>query len=118
MDAESEPGASRERQTLMLIGSASEKPDLEAVRRIKRVLREVLGLPEEATVTVTQLACLEEDCAPLETVVGLLRPGAPQLQHKIHKATNALSAEDLLQVCEAWGHAVEIEVLKPLFKEH
>ena len=58
----------------MLIGSVSEKPSLEVIRRIKRVLREALALSEDVTVTVTQLACLEEDCAPLETVIGLLRP--------------------------------------------
>ena len=102
----------------MLIGSASRKPDLEAVRRIKYVLRSVLALPEDATVTVTQLACLEEDCAPLETVVGLLRPESPQLQYKIHKPTNELDAEDLVQVCEAWGHSIQIDVLKPIFKEY
>ena len=53
----------------MLIGSSSNKPSLENVRRIKKALRTALDLPEDAMVTVTQLACLEEDCAPLETVV-------------------------------------------------
>ena len=43
----------------MLLGSASQKPNIARVREIKRILREVLGLPDEATVTLSQLACLE-----------------------------------------------------------
>ena len=101
----------------MLIGNASARPNLAAVKRIKRVLREALELPEAALVTVTQLACLEEECAPLETVIGLLRPDAPQLQHKVHKATDAIDAEDLVQVCQAWGVPVERSTLEPILKE-
>ena len=102
----------------MLIGNASKKPNIETVRRIKRALHEALQLSDEATVTVAQLACLEEDCAPLETVIGLLRPGVPQLQYKVHKETNALDAEDLVKVCEAWGHKVETSIFKSFLKEN
>ena len=91
----------------MLIGNAGARPNLSAVRRIKRSLRTALALPEEALITVTQLACLEEACAPLETVIGLLRPDAPQLQHKVHKATDAVDADDLMEVCAAWGVSVK-----------
>jgi hypothetical protein len=97
----------------MLIGSGSKKPNLDAVRRIKRSLHVALDLPEDALVTVAQLACLEEDCAPLETVIGLLRPDAPQLQHKVHKPTDAVDAEDLMEVCEAWGFSVSISLFNP-----
>ncbi len=102
----------------MLIGNASKKPNVETVRRIKRALHTALALSEEATITVAQLACLEEGCAPLETVIGLLRPGAPQLQYKVHKETDALGIEDLAEVCQAWGYKVEIDSFKPFFKEN
>ena len=101
----------------MLIGNASKRPNLQAVRQIKRSLHEALELPEDALITVTQLACLEDDCAPLETVIGLLRPGAPQLQHKIHKETEALNAADLAQICEAWGFSVPISTFESSLKE-
>ncbi len=103
----------------MLFGSASSKrkPSLEAIRRIKHCLREALSLSEDAVITVTQLACLEEDCAPLETVIGLLEPGVPQRQHKLHKATEDVNAADLLTVCEAWGLIVERTVIESLHKE-
>ena len=79
------------------------RPDLERVRRIKETLHKALSLSEDATVTVTELACLEEDCPPIETVIGLLRPDAPQLQHKLHKPTGSIDAHDLSEVCKAWG---------------
>ena len=101
----------------MLIGNSSKRPNLEAVRRIKRALREALELPDEALVTVTQLACLEEECAPLETVIGLLRPGTPQLQHKVHKGTDAVGAEDLLEVCQSWGFSAQFSALQSNLKE-
>ena len=102
----------------MLIGRSSKKPSLETVRRIKQALREALQLSEDATVTVTELACLEEDCAPVETVFGLLRPNEPQLQHKVHKPTEGVDAQDLREVCAAWGFDVPITHLTSLTKEN
>ena len=92
----------------MLIGKTTKKPNLEMIRRIKRILRETLDLSDDATITLTELACLEEDCPPVETVFGLLQPDAPQLQHKIHKPVDAVDSDDLIQVCSAWGFDVDI----------
>ena len=101
----------------MLIGKSPRRPNLERVRSIKNALRETLSLSDDMTVTVTELACLEEGCAPVETVIGLLRPDAPQLQCKLHKTMDAVDAADLAQVCAAWGFDVEIPVLAPLLQE-
>ena len=79
----------------MFIGKSPKKPSIDTVRAIKRALRAQLCLDDEAVITVSQLACLEQDCSPLETVIGLLRPGSPQLQHKFHKSVNDVSVEDL-----------------------
>ena len=99
----------------MLISTSPRRPNLDRARRIKRALREALSLSDDMTVTVTELACLEEGCAPLETVIGLLRPDAPQLQRKLHKPMDDVDATDLVQVCAAWGFDVEIPVLaRPL----
>ena len=57
----------------MLIGTSPRYPNLERARRIKKALREALSLSDDMTVTVTELACLEEGCAPVETVIGLMR---------------------------------------------
>ncbi len=101
----------------MLIGRSSKKPSLETVRSIKQALREALELPDDATVTVSELACLEEDCAPVETVFGLLRPDLPQLQHKVHKPMDAIDAHDLVEVCAAWGFDVQMIEFTPPTKE-
>lgn len=101
----------------MLIGSTPRKPNLERVRLIKNALREALTLPDDITVTVTELACLEEDCEPLETVIGLLRPDAPRLQAKLHKPMDAVNAEDLVQVCATWGLNAPGPVLATLLQE-
>ena len=101
----------------MLIGTSPRNPNLERVRRIKKALRETLSLSDDVTVTVTELACLEEGCAPVETVIGLLRPDAPQLQCKLHKPMDAVDAKDLAQVCTAWGFDVKLPVLTPLLQE-
>ena len=101
----------------MLISTSPRHPNVERARRIKKALREALRLSDDMTVTVTELACLEEGCAPVETAIGVLRPDAPQLQCKLHKPMDAVDAEDLVQVCTAWGFDVQIPVLAPLLQE-
>ena len=102
----------------MLINTSPRRPNLEQVRRIKKALRAALSLSDDTTVTVTELACLEEGCAPVETAIGLLRPDAPQLQCKLHKPMDAVDARDLVQVCKAWGFDVQIPILVPLLQEN
>ena len=102
----------------MLINTSPRRPNRERVRHIKEALRAALSLPDGATVTVTELACLEEGCAPIETVIALLRPDAPPLQHKLHKPVDAVDAEDLVQVCTAWGFDVHTPMLVPLPQEN
>ena len=99
----------------MLIGSSPKRPNLEQVRRIKKALHEVLSLPQEAMIVVTELACIEEGCAPLETVIGLLRPKEPQIQYKLHKAIAEIDVTDLVQVCSKWGFIVKDSAFERFF---
>ena len=102
----------------MLIGRPVKRPDLERIRRLKRSLREALELSDDVLITVTELACLETDCAPVETVFGLLRPGAQPLQHKVHKSTGDIDRDDLTSVCVGWGFDVQASALShPASKE-
>ena len=100
----------------MLIGNSSKRPSLKAVRRIKRVLSEVLDLPEDALITVTQLACLEEDCAPLETAIGLLRPGAPSFNRKSTRSRGC-GRHRSRSCVRGLGVSVEVSALESIFKE-
>ena len=60
---------SQVRRENMLISALPRRPNRERVRHIKEALLEALSLPDGTMVTVTELACLEEGCAPIETVV-------------------------------------------------
>ena len=100
-----------------LLSQSRPKPNLDQIRMIKASLRQALELSEGDTITVTELACLEEDCAPLETVIGLVRDGHPLMLHKIHKQTNYLDTNDLIEVCKAWGFDSRNMVFTPFDKE-
>jgi hypothetical protein len=97
----------------MLIRKSPKKINIDTIRRIKRALAEALQLPEDAIITISQLVCLEEDCAPVETVFGLLRPDLPQLQHKVHKEIELIDSQDLVKVCAAWGFEISNTTLEP-----
>ncbi|MDE2887757.1 MAG: hypothetical protein OXR72_06035 [Gemmatimonadota bacterium] len=98
----------------MLINPSPRRPNPERVRQIKNALREALSPSDDTTISVTELACLEEGCAPVETVFALLRRDARPLQYKLHKPTDAVDAEDLVQVCTAWGFDVQLPILERL----
>lgn len=59
---------------------------------------------------VTELACREPGCPPVETVIGLLAPGN-QTQHKIHKPLTDIVAADVLRAL----HGEDDEELPPRF---
>ena len=99
--------------TSSVLASVCRHPIPSSVSSVSPCHRE-LSLSDDMTVTVTELACLEKGCAPVETVIGLLRPDAPQLQCKLHKPMDAVDAKDLVRVCTAWGFDVQIAVLEPL----
>ena len=101
----------------MLIGKVSHKPNLKRIRLIKEALHKALSLSDETTLSITELRCLEEGCAPIETVVTLLKPNAPTLQHKIHKSTEDLEIKDLMLICRALGFEIEATSFESFNKE-
>ncbi|MCI2419799.1 hypothetical protein MOQ72_20335 [Saccharopolyspora sp. K220] len=53
----------------------SNRPDLDRAERageIAELVRVTLGLPENSTVTVQELACAEPGCPPMETKIAVL----------------------------------------------
>ena len=49
----------------------------EVVDRLRGWVRAVLALDPDEIVTITQLTCRDAGCAPVETVLTVLRPGRP-----------------------------------------
>jgi len=50
-------------------------------------------------------------------VVALLQPNAPPKQHKIHKSTDTVDADDLMQICNSWGFDVQSNAFESFNKE-
>ena len=65
------------------------------VAQIKDWFRQTFFVSPEANVMVTELACHEPDCPPLETVIALFEPGQAGRQWKLHKAIEDVTREDL-----------------------
>ena len=76
-------------------GSRSSKRTTE----IKAQVATELGLDEDATVLVSELACMEEGCPPVETVVAVFRPAMPKLQFRLHRPIEEITAHDIHEMC-------------------
>lgn len=64
-----------------------------SARDIKSWTRQLLGLPDDAIVSVSELACHVPGCPPKETVI-LVMQGGTTVQASIHKAmTDVTEAE-------------------------
>lgn len=51
---------------------------------IKTWTRDVMNLPEDTPITVAELACRDEGCPDIETVIGVLEPGKPIVTLRVH----------------------------------
>ncbi|NHT78539.1 hypothetical protein C8J35_111127 [Rhizobium sp. PP-F2F-G38] len=67
---------------------------INSARSIKSWARQLLALPDEAVVTVSELACHVPGCPPKETVI-LVMQDTDMLQVSIHMAMKDVSEQDL-----------------------
>lgn len=68
----------------------------EATAAIKNWTRDVLDIDEEAIISVNELSCPKPGCPPRETIVLVLRSGAPAMRISIHKAIIDVSEQDVI----------------------
>jgi len=61
---------------------------------VKRWVRDLFVLADEATVMVTELRCSEAGCPPLETVIAILSVDGNR-QYKMHKPMAEVTQDDL-----------------------
>lgn len=78
----------------MTLPGLGPRREVGASTRIKQWAAARLAPDTEQTIVVTELACSEPGCPPVETVIGLLRPGE-QIQHKIHKPIAEVTEADV-----------------------
>lgn len=68
----------------------------EATTAIKGWARTALDLGDDAVISINELSCTQPDCPPRETVVLVLRSGAPAIRISIHKAIMDISEQDVI----------------------
>jgi hypothetical protein len=61
--------------------------------RVKALVDELIDT-DDVTVLVTELACTEPGCPPVETVIALLSDGG-NTQYKVHKPVAEVTLDDL-----------------------
>lgn len=67
-----------------------------ATASIKNWARATLSLEDETVISVNELSCAEPGCPPRETIVLILRKGAPARRLSIHKAILDICEQDVI----------------------
>jgi hypothetical protein len=65
---------------------------------LKRVLREALDLGEADTLAVNEIACADPGCPDMETVVLVMRVGAPTRALRIRRPLDAVDPADIARL--------------------
>ena len=71
------------------------RPDPAAVQIVKSWAIEYLSLPENATLSISELYCLEPECPPVETVITSRTPDGLAKDWRIAKSINDVKAIDV-----------------------
>lgn len=71
----------------------------ERANEIKEQVAAILSLDQEATVMVSELACMEEGCPPVETVILVFRPAMDKLQFRLHRSISEITAHEIEEMC-------------------
>ena len=67
----------------------------QAVQELKQQTRSLLGLPDDVTVSVSELTCRDPGCPDVETVVAVLREGQKPAIARIHKSILEVRFDEL-----------------------
>lgn len=67
----------------------------EKSRQLKAWVRELCGLDDAVVVSITELACRDQDCPDIETVIGIMRPGEKIETLRIHSPIAEVTKESI-----------------------
>ncbi|SDN15529.1 hypothetical protein SAMN05216360_10682 [Methylobacterium phyllostachyos] len=67
----------------------------ETAARLKQALRAALDLDEADTLAVNEMACADPGCPDMETIVLVMRVGAPTRALRIRRPMEAVDAADI-----------------------
>jgi len=69
------------------------RADPEQVKQLKSWVYRILNIDSNTPISISQLACKEPGCPPIETVIAIMTQ--PVQQYKVHKAVNEINAADI-----------------------
>ncbi|MCJ2091230.1 MULTISPECIES: hypothetical protein [unclassified Methylobacterium] len=72
----------------------------EIASRLKRDLIAALGLTEADALAVNEIACADPGCPDMETIVLVMRAGAPTRALRIRRPMDAVDAQDIADLIE------------------
>lgn len=73
----------------------------DAAAQVKRQVRELLGLPENAVIAVNEILCADPACPGTETVILVMKPGEKTRAFKVQMGLAELAPEALVQALSA-----------------
>lgn len=76
-------------------GKAEKAQAGEAAARVKRQVRDLLRLPENAVIAVNEILCADPACPGTETVILVMNPGEKTKAFKAQHAMAELTREQL-----------------------
>jgi len=72
----------------------------EIAARLKRDLIVALGLTEADALAVNEIACTDPGCPDMETIVLVMRVGAPTRALRIRRPMDAVDIQDIAELVE------------------
>ncbi|MEM7067762.1 MAG: nitrate reductase [Pseudomonadota bacterium] len=88
------------RKTVSLQGKSAE---------IKGWAREALNIEANTPITVAELACRDEDCPDIETVIGVLEPGRTMTTLRVHVPMKDVQKGDVLEAANSTTQAASLQ---------
>lgn len=73
----------------------------DAAAQVKRQVRELLQLPDNAVIAVNEILCADPACPGTETVILVMKPGEKTRAFKVQMALAELTPEALSQALSA-----------------
>jgi hypothetical protein len=73
----------------------------DAAAQVKRQVRELLALPDEAVIAVNEILCADPACQGAETVILVMKPGEKTRAFKVQTGLAELTPEALAQALPA-----------------
>jgi len=63
---------------------------------IKAWVKQIISDSAETTITIAELACRDEGCPDIETVIGILKPNTPIRTIRIHCSLKEVTKESII----------------------